>query len=159
MNATKLNDWLQVIGLFGVIGSLIFVGLQMQQDRAIALSEAYQTRTSISLSLDRELRSNPELVSAALKLFNDDPAFTPEQSFLVTSYIGSLLEMYENLHFQYINGFLDEEHWNRVRIQVKTVLLSRNVRELTLNRLDVQSFRASFIETVRKIDAEDLGQQ
>ena len=159
MNSAKLNDWLQVIGLFGVMASLVFVGLQMQQDRAIAVSEAYQTRTSISLSLDSELRSNPELVSAALKLFNDDPGFSPEQAFLVTSYIGSLLEMYENLHFQYVNGFLDEEHWNRVRIQIKTVLLSRNVRELTLDRLNVQSFRTSFIETVRKIDAEDLGQQ
>ena len=33
MDSAKLNDWLQVVGLFGVIASLIFVGLQMKQDR------------------------------------------------------------------------------------------------------------------------------
>lgn len=37
----KLGDWLQIIGLFGVIGSLIFVGLQLKQTQAIALSETY----------------------------------------------------------------------------------------------------------------------
>jgi len=40
MISRELNDWLQVIGLFGVLGGLIFVGLQLQLDRQIALSEA-----------------------------------------------------------------------------------------------------------------------
>ena len=46
MSSSKLNDWLQVIGLFGVIASLVFVGLQMMQDREIALSAIYQERAS-----------------------------------------------------------------------------------------------------------------
>jgi hypothetical protein len=58
MNSSKINDWLQVVGLFGVIASLVFVGLQMRQDREIALSEAYQDRTAISLSLDYDFRNN-----------------------------------------------------------------------------------------------------
>lgn len=37
MDASRINDWLHVIGLFGVIGSLIFVGLQMKQTRSIYL--------------------------------------------------------------------------------------------------------------------------
>ena len=36
----KLYDWLQVIGLFGVFGGLIFVGLQLRQERQIALLSA-----------------------------------------------------------------------------------------------------------------------
>jgi len=39
MKSTRIEDWLQIAGLFGVIGSLIFVGLQMRQDREIALAE------------------------------------------------------------------------------------------------------------------------
>jgi len=39
MISKELNDWLQVIGLFGVLGGLIFVGLQLQLDRRVALSE------------------------------------------------------------------------------------------------------------------------
>jgi len=46
MSSSQLNDWLQVIGLFGVIASLVFVGLQMMQDREIALSAIYQERAA-----------------------------------------------------------------------------------------------------------------
>lgn len=49
LDSAKLNDWLQVIGIFAVLGGLIFVGLQMKQDRQIALSE------SITLAADSRL--------------------------------------------------------------------------------------------------------
>ena len=52
MDSAKLNDWLQVIGLFGVIASLIFVGLQMKQDREIALAGTYQDRTCLLYTSD-----------------------------------------------------------------------------------------------------------
>jgi len=39
MVSKELNDWLQVIGLFGVLGGLIFVGLQLSLDRQVASSE------------------------------------------------------------------------------------------------------------------------
>jgi len=39
LDSSKLSDWLQVIGLFSVLGGLIFVGLQLRLDRQIALSE------------------------------------------------------------------------------------------------------------------------
>ena len=40
MVSKELNDWLQVVGLFGVLGGLIFVGLQIRLDRQVALSES-----------------------------------------------------------------------------------------------------------------------
>ena len=46
MNVGKLNDWLQVLGLFGVLGGLIFVGLQLRLDRQVALIESANTATS-----------------------------------------------------------------------------------------------------------------
>ena len=39
MDSGKVNDWLQVGGIFGVLGGLIFVGLQLMQDRQIAATE------------------------------------------------------------------------------------------------------------------------
>lgn len=40
MDSKKLNDWLQVAGLFGVLAGLIFVGLQLQLDRQLARVES-----------------------------------------------------------------------------------------------------------------------
>jgi hypothetical protein len=39
MSMRRVGNWLQIAGLFGVIGSLLFVGLQIKQNREIALSE------------------------------------------------------------------------------------------------------------------------
>jgi len=33
MDMAKINDWLQVVGFFGIFASLLFVGLEMQQSR------------------------------------------------------------------------------------------------------------------------------
>ena len=42
MDSRKLNDWLQIIGLFGLIGGLAFVGLQLSLDRQVAIANGIQ---------------------------------------------------------------------------------------------------------------------
>ncbi len=39
MDSAKINDWMQIIGIFSLVASLIFVGLQMQQTQDIAVNE------------------------------------------------------------------------------------------------------------------------
>lgn len=51
------------MGLFGVIGSLIFVGLHLRQTRAVALSETYQNRAATSLEAGVGLMSSPAALS------------------------------------------------------------------------------------------------
>lgn len=145
MNTSKLSDWLQVVGLFGVIGSLIFVGLQMKQDREIALSAAFQTRTQISQDLESSFRSNAALVRAVAKV-NDEglAAAMPEEKLLLDSYINSVFDLYENLYFQHQNGFLDQEHWEKVERQIRG-LVSFDPFRLTLKPfLEFGAYRSSF---------------
>lgn len=52
MDSAKLNDWLQVLGMFAVVASLIFVGLQMRQDHEIALSAIYQARAQMTIDIN-----------------------------------------------------------------------------------------------------------
>ena len=46
MISKKFNDWLQIVGLFGVLGGLIFVGLQLSLDRGVAMSDRMVERTA-----------------------------------------------------------------------------------------------------------------
>ena len=39
MDSSKLNDWLQILGMFGIIASLVFVGMQVKQTDVIASVE------------------------------------------------------------------------------------------------------------------------
>ena len=40
MNSEKVNDWLQIVGMFGIMASLVFVGLQVRQTQAIGEGES-----------------------------------------------------------------------------------------------------------------------
>lgn len=40
MDSDKVNDWLQIVGMFGIIASLIFVGVQVRQTQAIGEGES-----------------------------------------------------------------------------------------------------------------------
>ena len=40
----SFDTWIQLLGMLGVLGGLVFVGLEMQQTQNIALGEQQQTR-------------------------------------------------------------------------------------------------------------------
>ena len=46
LSVTNLNNVLQPIGVLGVIASLIFVGLELQQTQKIALAQTQQERNN-----------------------------------------------------------------------------------------------------------------
>ena len=45
-NMSSLNNFLQMIGVLGVIASLIFVGLELRQSQKIALAKTQQERNT-----------------------------------------------------------------------------------------------------------------
>ena len=53
MDWAKINDWMQVVGIFAVVASLIFVGLQMKQAHEIALASQFQARSAEFQALSR----------------------------------------------------------------------------------------------------------
>jgi hypothetical protein len=67
LDSAKLNDWMQVVGIFAVVASLIFVGLQMQLDRRLARAElgsgSLEFRALVELA-----RSDPDISKAWTKM-------------------------------------------------------------------------------------------
>ena len=112
MDSEKLNNWLQIVGLFGVIGSLIFVGLQLKQSQDIARSQASQIRTWGTVEAYMTRVSSPALNSAEAKLWAG-VADTLEPEEIVALYwdYAAVLKMTEDNHLQYRSGFLSEERW------------------------------------------------
>ena len=46
----SFDTWIQLLGMIGVLGGLIFVGLQMRQTQTIALAAQANARTGMLLS-------------------------------------------------------------------------------------------------------------
>ncbi len=91
MDSAKLNDWMQVIGIFALVASLIFVGLQMKQAHEIALADQYQSRSQTTIDF------------MLVRMESDDvnPRFASQVRWT----------MMDNNHFQYQQGFLTSEAW------------------------------------------------
>lgn len=126
MDSAKLNDWMQVVGIFSVVASLIFVGMQMQLDRDIARVTIYQSRASTVAELYITAASSPEANAAAAKSRFGDPnteirldgwsaAVTAQDMVLGTFQVNAFLTVADNSFFQYQEGFLPEGHWQSVK--------------------------------------------
>ena len=50
MNKISLDTWIQLLGMIGLLGGLVFVGLEMQQNQTIALAVQANARTEMLLS-------------------------------------------------------------------------------------------------------------
>ncbi len=61
MDSAKLNDWMQVIGIFAVVLSLIFVGLQMRQEQAIAKYQGFSDFNATMLEYANIINDNREV--------------------------------------------------------------------------------------------------
>ena len=60
MRKVSLDTWIQLLGMVGLIGGLIFVGLEMKQSQQIALA-AQQTERTNTLLDQVNCFSEPEL--------------------------------------------------------------------------------------------------
>ena len=156
MKSGRLENWLQIIGLFGVIGSLMFVGLQMKQDREIAMAEMWQARTATVAEYSASMAGNEMVMSAFAE--NSDPVLgidtTEEQAALFA--IWGAMYLWENSHYQYKQGFLPEEHWTRILVSLRTYL-GNSLWRPNILRLTPQmtpSFRAVLEDLAEEIDAE-----
>jgi len=112
MKDSRIRDSLEVIGLFGVIASLIFVGLELQQSQQIAISNASQARTDSTIELLSILATEPVLRSGFQKLSaGKEEERTFDERFAMNQMSVAALMNYENIHYQYLNGFVPLERW------------------------------------------------
>lgn len=141
VDTSRVNAWLQNIGMFGVIASLIFVGLQMKQTQQIALSSTYQARSDATVESLSAAIGSPEYLSASAKVYaNRSDELTMQEAVAWEHFLGANMTMFENNHQQYETGFLSEEHWQRNVAELKCTF------ELPLNRQVIGNwfFRESF---------------
>jgi hypothetical protein len=134
MNRETLSDWIQIVGMVAIVASLVFVGLQMKQSQEIAIAAQYQARLdAASGHYTALLQSDPALrvigadILADIQAEQDVPpevkAWAANQPVeeLAFRVVGAVifLKSHDNVHFQYQSGFLSEEAWSALRVQLK----------------------------------------
>lgn len=113
MQRIRLDDWLQVAGFAGVIASLVFVGLELQHSRQVALGDAYQARADQVVQIQSIFFESDELPDVLYRAFNGlEDSLTELEIAILDRYQITWLTYYENAHYQYESGLLSEGHWH-----------------------------------------------
>ena len=155
MTAQKIRDWLEVIGIFSVVVSLVFVGLQMRQTQDIALASQYQERANNQLEL---LRTEMES-GRSIALFFDGSPFAPSRPLSAEdfSYLFNWATYqwytFDNNHYQFEAGFLPEDHWAGQQDGLKRLVSACEVRWIWMQSRRPYA-RRSFVEFVDAIEHE-----
>ena len=164
MDSAKINDWMQVVGIFSVVASLVFVGLQMQQDRQIALAGQYQDRSAVAVEVWNGMAQSEYdirlLGNAAVenpwwaKTFGD--SMSPHEAGAAIISARRSFAVLDNHHYQYELDFYDEETWQSFQGHLLN-FLSRNPVARAMVRNQPEIFRPTFLAVCEQIvDALDL---
>ena len=145
MASEKVNDWVQILGIVGIIGSLVFVGLQLKQSQGIAIASQYQARLESIIAVKGNLLQSDSLIHVIRKVENGEPLGEMD-IFVLDLAVGQAFDLWETNHFQYVSGFVSEEHWQGVLREIDMSLGKLYVPEFwASNRL---SYRESFAEII-----------
>jgi hypothetical protein len=114
VDKSKLNEWLQLAASIGVILSLIFVGLEIQQSRHIAIADIYQQRTAILMD-QLSFGMPAERVYEAVRKSRSGEDLSADEKFAIYISLVARIAYWENNYFQYQMGLMPEEQWQASR--------------------------------------------
>ena len=147
MDSVKLNDWLQVVGLFALVGSLVFVGLQMRQTHEIALVTLYQMRSDAARDLMAAQLGSEVLMDIEAKV--TEAGELSDYEIQVRSLMPLIFfNHFENSHYLYKNGFLTEEHWASDLSAIRYYIGQNHQNWGEYWNQQKSIFRSSFVEDV-----------
>jgi len=155
MDSAKLNDWMQVVGIFALVASLVFVGLQMKQSQEIAIASQYHNRAAMAVeyfSTQFEPDNLPNWGRATGR--EPTPDMSIEQLGRRWLHGASYLIMADNHYYQYQSGFLEDEAWQAQRDTLKRNLSNPGSPVHYVLDSPNATYRASFLELCEELIAE-----
>lgn len=107
IGSAKLNDWVQGVGIFALVASLIFVGIEVRQN-SIATRSATNAAVKDSFrESNLVLASSPELARATSANAENPADSPPEAKIQMLALWRALFHTWSNVHRQHLNRTLD----------------------------------------------------
>jgi len=169
---TTNKEIVEIVGIFAVVASLIFVGMQLQLDRKVALADQYFNRAESAKADRRSLLESDDYMQLRAEwwaLGNRRPYWDDDWELaklveegkisvrgveaLILSRELSVLG-YDSVYFQYQQGLLDEETWNGLRSALKNGMANFPLTRAVYVSQARRNLRPVVDEIVREIEAE-----
>ena len=157
IKVSSINEGVSIIANIGVIASIAFLGIEMQQNTAMMQS---QTRNSIvenQLSFYERGIENFEFSEVATRLRTDPDAYPTgsTERFQYTLFVLSQLRMWENEFFQYQKGLFEiDEFEARTNTWKNNIAITSILQIWTIQE---EQFAPSFRSYLNEIIAVQQG--
>ena len=151
------NIIIQFLGMAGIIGSLIFVALEIIQTQKIAIAGQQQGRAALGMKIiEGYSLNNVDFQSVFFELDYDKALTKQEITHRNSIHAGWFL--FENDLYQYQQGLMDEATWQAKIIGMQWIYNNCELRPLFDVRANM--FSAAFSEIVKSFpDKCNLGKQ
>lgn len=154
--AQMLGNYGEFLGAILLVGSLVYVGVQVRHNTAVSKAQIYQARADAVQEMFLFLAGTSELAEIYQNVL-DGGVFDETKLAQLTGLEAQRLRYMEsahqqrmdNLYYQYQHGFLDEEYWKMVSSTLP--VLSRRWQALSIS-----SVRASFKEELDRSHASPV---
>ena len=129
MKKIDSNVGVQLLGMLGVLGGLIFVGLEMRQSQQIALAAQQQARTDTIVDI---VGVYSEADSSWFRWVSDSLDLSNQSNLdLGSNTTYQLWMLYENDYLQYELGLMDEGVWKSKFAGMQTLYNKCQYRNVT----------------------------
>jgi hypothetical protein len=119
MNAESINRWLSLSANLGVVIGLVLLLIELDQNSDLVRAQIHQARSDEHVGYRIELANSEYLLPARLKVeeaggFANPNAMddlTAEEAYRIRELLAARHQDYDNLFYQYQQGYLDEEFY------------------------------------------------
>ena len=157
MNAEHVNRWLTLGANVGVVIGLILLLVELDQNSDLVRAQIHQSRSDTWVS-DRLEFADSEFLLPAYQEFVSaggpmDPSaieeLDPIESARIYRYLEARAGDYDNLYYQYQQGYLDEEFY-RTRIAASI----KRMAPIWLNMEFLNRLRPSFVAEIERLNSD-----
>ena len=128
--AISFTGVINFLGIFGIIGSLVFVGLELRQSQRIALAAQQQERAALITELIGSFSdANPPI--SFLNFLNETLEASDQNKAIAETYVYRLWMVYENDYLQHKLGLMDEDVWQAKLTSMRAVYGRCQYKEVT----------------------------
>ena len=136
--AVSFTGVINFLGIFGIIGSLVFVGLELRQSQRIALAAQQQERAALITELIGSFSdANPPI--SFLSFLDETLEASDRNKAIAETYVYRLWMVYENDYLQHKLGLMDEDVWQAKLTSMRAVYGRCQYKEVTKFALSFSS--------------------
>ena len=116
----SFDTWVQLLGMLGVLGGLVFVGLEMQQTQRIAVAGQVQARAEMAVErILAPIEGNMDFARLQNTNNLDYENLSDYEKLVATQIHAWRRVMLENNFYQYEAGLFAEDYWEQSKARIQ----------------------------------------